>query len=44
MINNQKYKVSIKVNDKVLPFLKNGDSVKVKYLKEKEVIDIISVE
>lgn len=42
--SNQKYKVSIKVNDKVLPFLKNGDSVKVKYLKEKEVIDIISVE
>ena len=41
-IENQKYKVSIKVSDN-LPFLKNGDSLEITYTKEKEIIDIIKI-
>ena len=35
----QKYKVSIKVSDK-LPFYKNNDKIVIEYTKEKEIIDI----
>ena len=41
--DNQKYKVSIKVNDSVIPFIKKGDKVTIKYIREKDVIDIISI-
>lgn len=42
--DDQKYKASIKVNENVLPFLNSGSSIKVKYGKEKNVIDIIGIE
>ena len=35
---------SIKVNENVLPFLNSGNSIKVKYGKLKNVIDIIGIE
>ena len=38
--NNQKYKVSIKVNKNKLPFLKEGEQVEIEYNKEQEVINI----
>ena len=38
--NNQKYKVSIKVNKNRLPFLKEGEQVEIEYNKEQEVINI----
>ena len=42
-IDNQKYKVSIKINNGLLPFLKPGDSVTISYNKESEVTDIVSI-
>ena len=42
--DDQKYKASIKVNENVLPFLNSGNSIKVKYGKLKNVIDIIGIE
>jgi hypothetical protein len=42
--DNQKYKVSIKVNKNKLPFISNGDIIKIKYSKEDEVITISEVE
>ena len=41
---NQKYKVSIKVDKNNLPFLKNGDAIKIKYTKESTVISIVEIE
>lgn len=38
--NNQKYKVSIKVNKDILPFINNGDIVIIEYNKETEVITV----
>ena len=38
--DNKKYKVSIKVNKNILPFIKEGDTVTIKYNKEAEVITI----
>ena len=38
--NGQKYKVSIKENKNLLPFISNGDNVTIKYSKEKEVIEV----
>lgn len=40
--NNEKYRVSIKVNSNVLPFIKQGDKITISY-NEKEVKEIISV-
>ena len=40
---NQKYRVSIKIDKKQLPFLINGDKLKIKYSKESEVIDITEI-
>ena len=42
--DNQKYKVSIKVNKNKLPFINNGDTITIKYNKEQEVINITDVE
>lgn len=41
--NGQKYKVSIKINANLLPFLKAGDIVEVSYLKEQDIIDLIKI-
>ena len=41
--NNQKYKVSIKVNKNKLPFINNGDTITINYSKEGEVISITDV-
>ena len=40
--DDQKYKVSIKVNDN-LPFLKKKDKLKIKYVKEEEIINITEI-
>lgn len=42
--NNQKYKVSIKENKNLLPFLQVGDQVSIEYSKESEVINITNIE
>ena len=41
--NNQKYKVSIKENKNLLPFLNNGDEVTINYNKESDVIIITEI-
>ena len=41
--NNQKYKVSLTTSD-LLPFLINGDTIKVSYLEEEEIITIVNIE
>ena len=41
--NNQKYKVSIKENKNLLPFLNNGDEVTINYNKESDVITITEI-
>ena len=41
--DNRKYKVSIKVNSNLLPFLTSGSEVEVSYNKVQEVIDIVSL-
>lgn len=38
--DGQKYRVSIKVNSDVLPFLKVGSNIEIKYVKEENIIDI----
>lgn len=38
--NKQRYRVSIKINVDLLPFIKNGDEVEIIYVKEQDVIDI----
>ena len=40
----KKYKVSIKTNDSILPFLEEGDTITVSYIKEKEVTSITKIE
>ena len=40
--SNQKYKASIKVSDK-LPFINKNDKIKIKYINEKDIIDIIEI-
>lgn len=42
--SGQKYKVSIKINKNKLPFIKNGDTLNIKFDKEVEVITITEVE
>lgn len=39
-IDNQKYKVSIKVNQDLLPYLDEGSKIVVSYISEKEIIEI----
>jgi len=41
--DNQKYRVSIKINNTLLPFLTSGSKVEVSYNKVQEVIDIVSL-
>lgn len=41
--NNQKYRISIKVNEKTLPFIKADDKVNISYLQETEVIEIVDL-
>ncbi len=41
--DGQKYKVSIKVNKNKLPFINNGDVIKINYSKEGEVISITDI-
>ena len=40
---DQKYRISIKINENLLPFLKLNEKVKVSYSKEKDVIEIIKI-
>ena len=42
-LENLKYKVSIKTNNNLLPFLKSGDQVTITYNKESDVTDIVSI-
>ena len=42
--NGQKYKVSIKTGKNKLPFVKNGDTLNIKFDKEVEVITITEIE
>ena len=42
--DNQKYKVSIKVDKNNLPFIKNGDELIVRFNKVSDVINIIEIE
>ena len=42
-IDNKKYKVSIKTNTNLLPFINTGDTLKIKYNNEKDVTDIIEI-
>lgn len=41
--SNQKYKISIKADEKVV-FLKKNDIIKIKYFNEKDIIDILDIE
>ena len=40
----QKYRVSIKINKNLLPFIHEGDTIKIKYNKESDVIAITEIE
>jgi hypothetical protein len=40
----QKYKSSIKTNENLLPFIGKGSTLKIKYISEENVIDIITAE
>ena len=42
-LENLKYKVSIKINSSLLPFVKVGDTLNIGYNKESEVTDIVSI-
>lgn len=42
--DNQKYRASIKVNEKVLPFIKAKDTITIYYNSEDEVIEIVDLE
>jgi hypothetical protein len=41
--DNQKYKVSIKINSSLLPFINVGDKIEVSYNKVSDVIDIVKI-
>lgn len=41
--NGQKYKVSIKVNQDVLPFLREGSKITIGYIQEKDIIEIKTI-
>ena len=40
---NNRYRVSIKVNEGLLPFVKVGDKIKVNYIELENVYEIIKV-
>ena len=42
-MEDKKYKVSIKINSSLLPFLKVGDTVNISYNKEATVTDLVSI-
>ena len=42
--NKLKYKVSIKTNEEIIPFLKKGDKIKVWFKQEKVLTEIVKVE
>lgn len=42
--DGQKYKVSIKVSKNVIPFIRNGDVIIIKYNKEADVITVTDIE
>ena len=42
--DKQKYRVSIKVNPSLLPFIQNGDSVSITYAQETDLIEIEKIE
>lgn len=42
--NNKKYKVSIKVAENKLPFIKVGQEIKIKYIESSDIIEIINIE
>ncbi len=42
--NNQKYRVSIKVNEEVLPFVKAGDKIKIDYTSSSNIKEIHSLD
>jgi len=41
---NKKYRLSIKVNPLTIPFIEKGTKIKISYLKEDDITDIIKVE
>ncbi len=41
--NNKKYRVSIDVNEKLIPFIKVGNSIKISYTSEDEVTEILNL-
>lgn len=42
-IDNQKYRVSIKVNEGILPFLEKNDKISIGYSVEDEIVEIITL-
>ncbi len=42
--NNNRYKVSIKVNENILPFIKIGSSIKITYSKNNDINEITKIE
>ncbi len=42
-LDNKKYKVSIKVNENILPYIKSDDKLNIEYKVESEVTEIITV-
>ena len=42
--DNKRYKISIKVNKDLLPFVQSGEKLKVYYKEEKDVTEVIKVE
>lgn len=42
-MEDKKYKVSIKINNSLLPFVKAGDTINISYNKENNVTDIVAV-
>ena len=43
-VDGKKYKVNIKVNSDILPFLISGDSIRVYYKTEADIIEILNIE
>jgi len=42
--NGQKYKISVKANEQILPFIGINSKIKINYYNQKELIDVISVQ
>ena len=41
--DNQKYRVSIKINSNLLPFIRVNDRVEISYLREQDIIEIVDI-